>query len=391
MKYLSRWLSVLLILALLPIFPAGAETVNKAVLQKAIQVIGKMETNNSYTSVANDSNSCPSVGILQWNNGRAVSLLKTIIAADEETAKGALGDKLFRTLKDGSTSVWKGVKLTKEQRGYVSRLLNTDAGRAAQDALAEKDVSRYLTTAMGLGIRDAGALIYYADIAHQAGTGAVKKYAVKAAEFAGGYGNVTLEEMYRAALVYATYTKTRRTKVYNLLKSEPAPIPSVKPTGISLDKKGTVTLYVGNTLTLTATLAPENAASALQWKSSRPSVASVADGIVTAKKKGKAIIAVSTENGKKATLRIVVKNMPVSSVEITGTSVMRRGEKQKLVATILPENAYNKTLRWKSSNKKVVAVNQKGYILAKKKGTATIACQTRDGTKIVAKFKVTVK
>lgn len=111
--------------------------------------------------------------------------------------------------------------LSASDKEWVSQLLSSPAGREVQDAQARSDVTGYIEKAMSLGIQDPNALCYYADIVHQVGTGAIKKYHVLAAEKAGGYENVTLEHLYQAALNYATYTKARRTKVYNLLKAGP--------------------------------------------------------------------------------------------------------------------------------------------------------------------------
>ena len=50
----------------------------------------------------------------------------------------------------------------------------------------------------------------------------------------------------------------------------------------------------------------------------------------------------------------------------------------KLKAKISPTNAYNKKLKWTSSNKKVATVNSKGKVTAKKKGTAYIYVEAKD-------------
>lgn len=63
----------------------------------------------------------------------------------------------------------------------------------------------------------------------------------------------------------------------------------------------------------------------------------------------------------------------------------------QLKPIILPENATNQTLKWKSSKKSVVTVAKDGTITAKKKGTATITCTAQDGSGIKATCNVTVK
>ena len=72
---------------------------------------------------------------------------------------------------------------------------------------------------------------------------------------------------------------------------------------------GAVTLYTNQTLPLTATLEPSYAETTLTWTSSNRKVATVnkKTGLVTAKRRGKAKITVTTANGKTASITITVK------------------------------------------------------------------------------------
>ena len=80
-----------------------------------------------------------------------------------------------------------------------------------------------------------------------------------------------------------------------------------KPTGVVISQGKSVTLKVGQTLKLSATLKPVGAKTKLTWKSDKKAVAAVdSTGKVTAKKKGKAKITVTTANKKKATITITV-------------------------------------------------------------------------------------
>lgn len=70
----------------------------------------------------------------------------------------------------------------------------------------------------------------------------------------------------------------------------------VPATGVTLS--GTTSVKVGNTTTLTATVAPDNATNKnVTWTSSDTSVATVADGVVTGVAAGTATITVTTEDG----------------------------------------------------------------------------------------------
>ena len=72
----------------------------------------------------------------------------------------------------------------------------------------------------------------------------------------------------------------------------------ISVTGVTLDK-ATMALTVGGTGTLTATVAPEDAANKnVTWSSSNETVATVNDGTVTALKAGTAVITVKTVDGE---------------------------------------------------------------------------------------------
>jgi uncharacterized protein YjdB len=381
-------LCLALILALAQIASASA------VLDRAVQIISKMETNGNYGSVGNDTNGSPSVGILQWNNGRAVSLLKKIISDDAEGAQTLLGDALYTQLSQGKTSVWSSKTLSAAEKKAVGALLKSDAGVKCQNAQAETDVSSYINKAKGLGILDLNAQVYYADIAHQVGSGAVKKYAVKAAELAGGYGKITLKNLYQAALVYATHTKSRRTKVYNMLVANPvegsAEEAPALPEKVAISPSDAQVLYLGGTLKLAADVSPSGAAVTYAWSSSSEGIVQVSDGVVTPKRAGSATITVKTQNGKADTVKVTVKPVLVKSVAITGDGTMRRGQKQTLKAVCTPDNATVQDVRWRSANSRIVAVNSKGVVLARMKGKTTIYCMTKDGTKKIGKLVVKV-
>ncbi len=82
----------------------------------------------------------------------------------------------------------------------------------------------------------------------------------------------------------------------------------ISPSAVSLNKTST-TLRVGDTETLTATVTPNNATNkAVTWTSSNSSVATVSNGVVTAKAEGTATITVKTADGNKtATCTVTVE------------------------------------------------------------------------------------
>ena len=173
---------------------------------------------------------------------------------------------------------------------------------------------------------------------------------------------------------------------------EPTP-PVVSVTGVTLNKTAT-SIQVGGTETLTATISPTDAANKkVTWKSDKPEIATVAEGKVTGVKAGTAIITVTTEDGgKTATCKVTVsdKEIKVTAVKLnkSETSILLGGN-ETLTATILPEDATNQKVSWKSDKPEIATVDANGRVTGVKAGTATITVTTEDGGK-TATCKVTV-
>lgn len=84
------------------------------------------------------------------------------------------------------------------------------------------------------------------------------------------------------------------------------------------------------------------------------------------------------------------EEIKVSEVKLDKTELsLEINRSATLVATILPENALNKTHTWSSSAPDVATVNEQGYVQAVKTGTATITVTSEDGNK-TAQCVVTV-
>lgn len=72
----------------------------------------------------------------------------------------------------------------------------------------------------------------------------------------------------------------------------------------------------------------------------------------------------------------------ISEVSLDKTVLtLEKGKSQKLVATINPEDATNKTIKWSSSNSSIVTVDTEGNVTAVTPGTATITVTTEQGNK----------
>jgi uncharacterized protein YjdB len=148
--------------------------------------------------------------------------------------------------------------------------------------------------------------------------------------------------------------------------------------------KTSLTLSKGKSSTLTATIKPANATNqTLTWTSSNTKVAKVsADGKVTAVKNGTATITCKAANGKTATCKVTVKNIPVTGFKLDKTWVRAdKGAEFTLKATFEPSNATNKTIKWTTSDKSVATVSSSGKvtIVGKSSEVCQITATTVDG------------
>ena len=73
---------------------------------------------------------------------------------------------------------------------------------------------------------------------------------------------------------------------------------------------------------------------------------------------------------------------PIESITLSDHSLhLTKGEQFNLSATILPEDASDKSVVWKSTNEQVCFVSQTGLIVATGDGTAVVTVITNDGGK----------
>ena len=159
-------------------------------------------------------------------------------------------------------------------------------------------------------------------------------------------------------------------------------VKAVNPTSVKLNA-ASVSIDPGKTYTLKVTISPANATEkSVYWKSSNTSIATVSsNGVVKGLKPGKVTITCTTRaNNKKATCTVTVKPIKISKVTLNRTSLtLNYGKTYTLKATISPSNATNKSVKWASSNTKVVTVTSAGKIKAVGTGKAYVTCKPADG------------
>lgn len=155
----------------------------------------------------------------------------------------------------------------------------------------------------------------------------------------------------------------------------------VLPTKISLP--ASVTMNVGESKYLTPTISPADAQTELTWSSSLYGIINVyQNGRVYAEGEGTAVITVRTSNGLSASCTVTAKKSQtdVTSIQITPASCgLEVGKKYTLTATVLPANATDKTITWKSSMPSVASIDNNGTVTALSAGSAVITASSSNG------------
>ncbi|SCQ19038.1 Kappa-carrageenase [Tannerella forsythia] len=168
---------------------------------------------------------------------------------------------------------------------------------------------------------------------------------------------------------------------------------TVAVTGVTV-APAALTLEVGQTGALTATVTPATATNkAVTWTSSAPAIATVdASGTVKGIATGTATITVKTaDGGKTATCAVTVKAAAAPAVKVTGitlnySSITVNGdlERVQLIATVAPATATDQSLTWTSSDASVASVDGAGLVTIRKKGKATVTAKANDGSGVSA-------
>ena len=149
----------------------------------------------------------------------------------------------------------------------------------------------------------------------------------------------------------------------------------VAVTSVTLNKTS-LSLMEQDTYQLVATVTPADATDkTVTWTSSNSSVATVdGNGVVKGVAVGSATITAKA-GSKTATCAVTITQMiiPVTSITLDYAFYeIARGKVFTLTATVLPDNATNRTVTWSSSNKAVATVDKNGNVTAVKAGTTTI-------------------
>lgn len=152
--------------------------------------------------------------------------------------------------------------------------------------------------------------------------------------------------------------------------------------------KSSLSMYIGDTSTLSATVTPSG--QTVSWSSSNSSVATVSNGKITAISNGTATITASFKyNGVTYSTKCsVTVTKPSITFDVTSKSIYQ-GDSFYIFETVKPSG---QTVTWTSSDASVASVSSNGYVTGKNAGTATITGKfTYAGNTYSATCKVTVK
>ena len=147
-------------------------------------------------------------------------------------------------------------------------------------------------------------------------------------------------------------------------------------TGITLDFDE-MTITEGETVAINATVYPDDATDAeITWSSSDTSVATVADGVVTAVSEGTATItAEAGECAAMCEITVEKKIIAVTGITLDFSSVtVIEGDTVAITATVTPDDATDKSVIW-SSSKPSVATVEDGLVVAVAPGAAVITAE----------------
>ena len=164
----------------------------------------------------------------------------------------------------------------------------------------------------------------------------------------------------------------------------------VKATQVTLDKQE-VTLNRGASTRLVLSVTPSDFTDQVTWKCANTDIATIAeDGTLRANAVGTTTVKVIVGDVSASCKVTVVQ--PVSSVYISGSSriSMEGGTSSQLTVNVYPDTAFNKAVKWESSDESVVSVSQTGEIKALKKGSARITVTALDGSECSDYVDVTV-
>ena len=169
-------------------------------------------------------------------------------------------------------------------------------------------------------------------------------------------------------------------------------VKDVKPTSVEIT--GAKDMVVGESLTLTAKVLPDDAKDkTVKWSSDNAEVATVSAGTVKALKEGTVNITAKATADEKVAGTVTIKitkpaDVEPAEIKVTGLADIEVGKSIKLVVEVLPSGA-KQEVEFKSNNEAIAKVDANGNVTGVALGEATITVSSKAKAEI--KKEVTIK
>ena len=150
-------------------------------------------------------------------------------------------------------------------------------------------------------------------------------------------------------------------------------------TGVTLSDTE-LTINRGQSYQLTYSVEPPNFTDMVVWRTTDSSVVTVEDGLVKAVSTGTATVLLNVGENASATCVVTVVQ-PVTSIYLNYSRLtMDVLDTIQLTANVRPDDAFNPSVVWRSSDPSVASVDENGLVTTHKAGTAAITVEAVDGS-----------
>ncbi len=172
-------------------------------------------------------------------------------------------------------------------------------------------------------------------------------------------------------------------------KPEPGPDDTAEiPVSQINIKTKAVTLGVGETFLINASVLPQNAANKkLEFQAMNDRVEVSQEGNITAVKPGTSYVLVRSSSQKREIVTVTVKKAPEGVLLNVKEKTLHPGESFKIEWN-LPKDTASHKITYASSDESVASVSSEGIVTARKNGTAVITVGTFNGKKAEVKIRV---
>ena len=163
----------------------------------------------------------------------------------------------------------------------------------------------------------------------------------------------------------------------------------VSQINLNIDNK---TISKNETAKLQVEILPEEAKDQkISFSSSNPNIINVDEnGNVFAISAGTATITAKAPNGVTASIELNVYSK-VEDIKLDIDSlILQEGETYNLIATVYPEDASNKKIKYKTENAEIATISEEGKITATKEGTTKIIVTSEDNNQIQKDVEIKV-